>query len=156
MAKTDGPKIGQTLAALRKARRLSQNQLGLAAGIAGPMINRIESGERADMRVGTALRIARVLNVPLDLLAGSMPDLLVHEKDGTATGFVYVAGNAAAERRLAEALDKAGYNVVLQPKPREITRTKEWLSSFDNAEDLRSVVSRLEKRISDLERGDAE
>lgn len=56
--------IGANIRETRRARRLSQEAVALAAGIERPTLVRIE-GALASARIDTLIRIARVLDVPL-------------------------------------------------------------------------------------------
>lgn len=57
------------LAEIRKAQGLSQEQLSELSGVARVTIARIETG-RTSPNMETMKRLADVLNVPLDVLAG--------------------------------------------------------------------------------------
>lgn len=56
--------LGDRIRTARRARRISQEQLYLRAGISRNVLQKIESG-RQNPTLHTLLRIARVLDVPL-------------------------------------------------------------------------------------------
>ncbi|MFE6634636.1 helix-turn-helix domain-containing protein [Streptomyces tendae] len=56
--------LGDRIRTARRARRISQEQLHLRAGISRNVLQKIESG-RQNPTLFTLLRIARVLDVPL-------------------------------------------------------------------------------------------
>ncbi|GHA95681.1 hypothetical protein GCM10010330_57340 [Streptomyces tendae] len=61
--------LGDRIRTARRARRISQEQLHLRAGISRNVLQKIESG-RHNPTYFTLLRIARVLDVPLRDLVG--------------------------------------------------------------------------------------
>lgn len=80
--------------ALRQAAGLKQAELGDAIGMAQPQISQLELGR--PVLLETAVKIADVLGVPLDVLVGRVPpvgpctgftvhDFVVREGDATAT-----------------------------------------------------------------------
>ena len=73
--------LAQAIRRLRTERRLSQEQLGLDAGIHPTWISHIESG-RINPKWGNVQRIAEVLGVRLSELATLAEDLNL--EDGTA------------------------------------------------------------------------
>jgi len=73
--------LAQAIRRLRKERRMSQEQLGLDAGIHPTWISHIESG-RINPKWGNVQRIADVLGLRLSELAAMAEDLDV--KVGTA------------------------------------------------------------------------
>jgi transcriptional regulator with XRE-family HTH domain len=58
--------------ALRERRKLSLNELARRSGIAPSVLSRVETGERDDLRLSTAVRLCRALEISLDQLAGSV------------------------------------------------------------------------------------
>lgn len=56
-------RLEQDLIALREAEGVSQRELARRAGVAQPMIARIESGRVRNLKMGTIARIATALNV---------------------------------------------------------------------------------------------
>lgn len=56
--------LGDRIRAIRRARKISQEQLHLRAGVSRDVLQKIESG-RQNPTFFTLLRIARVLDVPL-------------------------------------------------------------------------------------------
>jgi DNA-binding XRE family transcriptional regulator len=62
--------LGERLRQLRELAQLSQNELARRARVPRPIISRVESGTQETMSLAYALRIAEVLGVSLDLLAG--------------------------------------------------------------------------------------
>lgn len=62
--------FGANVKRVRKARELTQEQLGLAAGLDAAVISRIEAGQR-EPRVKNIVRIAKALETqPGDLFEG--------------------------------------------------------------------------------------
>ncbi|MFE5658393.1 helix-turn-helix domain-containing protein [Streptomyces sp. NPDC056517] len=59
--------IGDNIREARRARRLSQEAVALAAGIERPTLVRIEAGQAA-ARIDTLIRIAAVLDIELSEL----------------------------------------------------------------------------------------
>jgi transcriptional regulator with XRE-family HTH domain len=62
--------FGERLRQLRELAHLSQNELARRARVPRPIISRVESGAQETMSLAYAQRIAEVLGVSLDLLAG--------------------------------------------------------------------------------------
>jgi transcriptional regulator with XRE-family HTH domain len=91
MPRTDDPQIGlsKAIRQLRKKEQLSQEALGLSAGIHPTWISHLESG-RVNPTWGNVRRIAKSLQVPLSVLAALAEDLeLQYEnapRPGQATG----------------------------------------------------------------------
>src|SRR5262245_59115235 len=63
--------LGERLRQFRELANLSQNELAKRANIPRPIISMVESGKQKSMSLENARRIARVLGVTLDLLAGA-------------------------------------------------------------------------------------
>jgi transcriptional regulator with XRE-family HTH domain len=63
--------LGERLRQLRELAKLSQNELAKRANIPRPIISDVESGKQKGITLENARRIARVLGVTLDLLAGT-------------------------------------------------------------------------------------
>jgi ribosome-binding protein aMBF1 (putative translation factor) len=63
--------LGQRLRHLRELAGLSQNELARRANIPQPVISDVERGKQKSMTLENGRRIARVLGVTLDFLAGS-------------------------------------------------------------------------------------
>lgn len=68
--------LGERLKQLRALAGLSQNELAKRAGVSHPTISYIEAGKHKSVNVDTAKRLAKVLGVSLDLLAGMHEDEL--------------------------------------------------------------------------------
>ena len=91
MPRTDDPQIGlsKAIRQLRKQRQLSQEALGLNAGIHPTWISHLESG-RVNPTWGNVRRIAKGLRVPLSVLAALAEDLELEHgtapRPGQATG----------------------------------------------------------------------
>src|SRR5260221_1298907 len=64
------PRVGQVIHRLRKARKLSLDELGKAAGVSKSMLSQIES-EKANPTVAMVWRIATALRVGLEEILGS-------------------------------------------------------------------------------------
>lgn len=62
--------LGQNIINLRKAKKLSQNDLGKLAGTSGDLIGRYERDE-VKPSIEVAVKIANALEVSLDFLVGS-------------------------------------------------------------------------------------
>lgn len=71
--------IGDKIAALRKQKNLSQTDLGKAAGVSREIIGRYERGEVLPS-IEVAAKIADVLDVSLDYLAGNSKKAAVDKK----------------------------------------------------------------------------
>ncbi len=56
--------------AWREYRNLTQDALALAAGVSKPFVSQIEGGKRVGS-TATLKKLARALNVPMDLLSGA-------------------------------------------------------------------------------------
>jgi len=63
--------FGQRLRQFRELAGLSQRELARRANIPQPVVSDVESGKQKSMSLENARRIARVLGVTLDLLAGT-------------------------------------------------------------------------------------
>lgn len=61
--------LGQHITALRKAKKLSQSELGKQAGTSGDLIGRYERDE-VKPSIEVIMRIADALNVSIDYLVG--------------------------------------------------------------------------------------
>jgi transcriptional regulator with XRE-family HTH domain len=72
--------LGERLRQFRELANLSQNELAKRANVPRPIISMVESGKQKSMSLENARRIARVLGVTLDLLAGTGED-----EDATST-----------------------------------------------------------------------
>ena len=62
--------LGQRLRQFRELAGLSQNELAKRANIPQPVISDVERGKQKGMTLENGRKIARVLGVTLDLLAG--------------------------------------------------------------------------------------
>lgn len=63
-------RFGANVKRVRKEQKMTQEQLGLAAGLDAAVISRIEAGQR-EPRVKNIVRIAQALDIqPGDLFAG--------------------------------------------------------------------------------------
>lgn len=76
MPRTDDPQVGlsKAIRQLRNEQQLSQEALGLRAGIHPTWISHLESG-RVNPTWGNVRRIAKGLRVPLPVLAALAEDL---------------------------------------------------------------------------------
>ena len=63
--------LGERLRQLRELANLSQNELAKRANVPRPIISDVESGKQKGITLENARRIARVLGITLDLLAGA-------------------------------------------------------------------------------------
>ena len=70
--------LGERLRQLRELANLSQNELAKRANVPRPIISDVESGKQKGITLENARRIARVLGVTLDLLAGTGEDNDAH------------------------------------------------------------------------------
>jgi putative transcriptional regulator len=61
--------LARTLRQLRQARGLTQAQLAQRAGVSQGLISLIEAGRRTDFTLRVAVRVAKVLGVPVERLA---------------------------------------------------------------------------------------
>jgi transcriptional regulator with XRE-family HTH domain len=64
--------LGQRLRALRKQRSLSQERLGLRAGLSGKFIGEVERGEKS-ISIDSLYHVAMALDVPLRHLTDVRP-----------------------------------------------------------------------------------
>ena len=62
--------LGRRLKQCREMAGLSQNELSKRAGVPRPTISEIESGKQVGLTLENARKLARVLGVTLDFLAG--------------------------------------------------------------------------------------
>ena len=60
-------KLGKRIAKIRKEKGLSQDDLWYESGLSRRTVGKIELGQ-GDVRVGTLIRISKVLDIPLDKL----------------------------------------------------------------------------------------
>jgi transcriptional regulator with XRE-family HTH domain len=127
--------LAERLRAVRKRRGLSQQELAAVAGLSRSLVEKIEQGEREDVRMETALKLATALRVPTSaLLLRDHPEA----EDGPVTGTqeawapvrralaghgpqpdeeATAAGVIAASRDLAPALSGHHYSAVLTVLP---------------------------------------
>jgi transcriptional regulator with XRE-family HTH domain len=63
--------FGERLRQLRELAGLSQRELARRANIPQPVVSDVESGKQKGITLENARRIARVLGVTLDMLAGT-------------------------------------------------------------------------------------
>ena len=63
--------LGQQIKQRREHLGLSQSELARMAGIPQPRLSEYERGAKTDMTLWTAKRLARVLGVSIDYLAGT-------------------------------------------------------------------------------------
>ena len=63
--------FGERLREVRERRGLSQNALAERAGVSRQLVFYLESGQRQSPTVDNAKKLARVLNVSIDYLAGT-------------------------------------------------------------------------------------
>jgi transcriptional regulator with XRE-family HTH domain len=63
---------GQTLRTIRLALHLTQEELGLKAGVNVQTIARLENGEAKEVYLSTVVKLARALHVSLDRLTQDM------------------------------------------------------------------------------------
>lgn len=87
---------------LRKANRMSQEELSEKSGVSRTIVSFLENGNETDTKVGTLLKIAEALEVPLTALFSDNKNLrpeaeagkrrqhrekaqkkMAHQKDGT-------------------------------------------------------------------------
>ena len=66
--------IGERIRKRRQELGLSQQELADKAGVNRPTISELESGKQLGLTVDTAKRLARVLGVGIDYLAGTWED----------------------------------------------------------------------------------
>jgi len=66
--------LGDRLRQLRELSGLSQSELAIQAGIARPIITRLENGTQKTLTLESARRICRVLHISIDILAGHTPE----------------------------------------------------------------------------------
>jgi y4mF family transcriptional regulator len=67
--------IGQTIRKVRRAQRLTQANLALAAGVSTPFLSALENG-KPTVRLDVLLRVLSALNIRMDL---NVPEGLVGE-----------------------------------------------------------------------------
>jgi transcriptional regulator with XRE-family HTH domain len=92
-ALVDEISIEQDLIALREARGLSQRQLAKVAGVAQPMIARIESGKVSNFELKTLVRLAAALGARVEI---TLQTAKVRTRPRLA-----VLGRATAAKRVA-------------------------------------------------------
>jgi len=92
-ALVDEISIEQDLIALREARGLSQRQLAKVAGVAQPMIARIESGKVSNFELKTLVRLAAAL--------GARVEITLQKAKARTRPRLAVLGRATAAKRVA-------------------------------------------------------
>jgi transcriptional regulator with XRE-family HTH domain len=60
----NGNGLGDRVRSIRKRRGLTQRELAAASGLSYALVQKVEQGERTDIRVETALKLATALRVP--------------------------------------------------------------------------------------------
>lgn len=70
----EGNTLGERLASVRKRRGLTQRELATASGLSVSLIKKLEQGERSDVRIETARKIAEALRVPTTMLISRRGD----------------------------------------------------------------------------------
>jgi transcriptional regulator with XRE-family HTH domain len=71
----EGSTLGERLASARKRRGLTQRELARASGVSVSLIRQLEQGDREDMRLETARKLAAALGVPTTTLVScATPD----------------------------------------------------------------------------------
>lgn len=70
---TIGREIGERARLLAHRKGMTQGQVAVNAGLSGPTISALFSGGTQDPPVGTVLKVARVLDVPIEQLLGLSP-----------------------------------------------------------------------------------
>ncbi len=85
--------IGERLKSLRELKGLSQNELARRAGINRPTISELESGRQQDVTVETARRLARALEVSLNMLVGDDEEETM-PADEALVGAEHLAGSS--------------------------------------------------------------
>jgi transcriptional regulator with XRE-family HTH domain len=68
------PTVGQRIRERRKQLGMSQQELARLLGLPQPKISELERDVRSDMLLSTARRVAQILQMSLDDLAGDEPD----------------------------------------------------------------------------------
>jgi transcriptional regulator with XRE-family HTH domain len=63
--------LGEKLRQARRRHGLSQDQLADLAGVPQPVISRLETGKECNPTIDVARRLARVLGIGIDHLAGT-------------------------------------------------------------------------------------
>ncbi len=71
--------FGQRVMAARKAKKMSQGELGDLVGTSGPVVGKWERGEMQPS-IETAIKISKALDVSLDHLVGLAEDLDVSKE----------------------------------------------------------------------------
>src|SRR5262245_18591799 len=64
------PTIGETIGALRRRRKLTQEELAEASGVSVETIRKLEQNDRVTARIATLNKLARALRVPTSVLFG--------------------------------------------------------------------------------------
>lgn len=120
--------IGDRLRSVRKRRGLTQRELASSAGVSISLVRKIEQYEREDIRVETALKLARALRVPTSMILArdfapddAAPDVMtawepvrraLAGQAGHPDGEVTAAGITAAIRDLGPSLTAHRYSTV--------------------------------------------
>ena len=73
--------FGLHLRETRDRKKIGQEKLAKLAGVSRPTIANIESGKNATVQVGTAMKLAKALEVSVDYLAGAGVDFAVEIVD---------------------------------------------------------------------------
>ena len=80
--------IGQRIKRLRARKGVSLRQLSELSGVERGLLSKLERGQRPQVSLQVAMRIAKALGVTLDYLAGMYED--DDQGDGEPTGVVMV------------------------------------------------------------------
>lgn len=80
--------LGERIKILREKRGWNQRELARMAEVDHAWIYRLETGERHNISLDAAKRLARALGVSLDILAGMYEEELRSESEPTAVALV--------------------------------------------------------------------
>ena len=73
--------LGSRIRKLRKAQSLTQNELAKKVGLGQSGLSKLERGAAGDLRAKTLIKIAKVLGISLDVLAGRRSERVIRSAD---------------------------------------------------------------------------
>jgi len=73
--------LGSRIRRLREAQSLTQNELAKKVGLGQSGLSKLERGAAGDLRAKTLIKIAKVLGISLDVLAGRRSERVIRSAD---------------------------------------------------------------------------
>jgi len=146
---TAAGQLGGRLAAVRERRGLSQSELADAAGVPVSLVQQLEQGDRENVRLETARKLAAALQVQAsELIAGPVGE---DGERGPDLADLVLADAEAIDRWLSGRLDFARKLTSLRRYPEVVTVLLEvraaapaWLAAHQ--QDVRDIVGQVVSR----------